>query len=71
MTRPLFETPPPVEPWSERLGPGTVLLHGFARTDAPALAVEVARIIEQAPWRQMVTPSGVRQRFLHFWAIRM
>ena len=37
MTRPLFETPPPVEPWSERLGPGAVLLHGFALAAAPAL----------------------------------
>jgi alkylated DNA repair protein (DNA oxidative demethylase) len=27
MTRPLFETPHSGEPWPERLGPGTVLLH--------------------------------------------
>jgi len=37
MTRPLFETPPPGEPWPERLGPGAVWLHGFALTEAPAL----------------------------------
>lgn len=37
-----------------------MLLHGFATVEAPALAVELARLIEQAPWRQMVTPSGHR-----------
>jgi alkylated DNA repair protein (DNA oxidative demethylase) len=37
-----------------------VLLHGFALTEAPALMDELARLIEQAPWRQMVTPSGHR-----------
>jgi alkylated DNA repair protein (DNA oxidative demethylase) len=60
MTGGLFEPTPPVEPWPERLGPGTVLLHGFALTEAPALMDELARLIEQAPWRQMVTPSGHR-----------
>jgi alkylated DNA repair protein (DNA oxidative demethylase) len=58
MTSPLFETTHSGEPWLERLGPGAVLLHGFAVAEAPALAVELARLIEQAPWRQMVTPSG-------------
>ena len=37
MTRPLFETTHPGEPWPERLGPGAVWLHGFALTEAPAL----------------------------------
>jgi len=53
-------TSDPLTPWPERLGPGAALLHGFARAEAPALAVELARLIEQAPWRQMVTPSGHR-----------
>jgi alkylated DNA repair protein (DNA oxidative demethylase) len=58
MTRPLFETTPSGEPWPERLGPGTVLLHGFALTEAPALMDEWARIAEWAPFRHMITPSG-------------
>jgi alkylated DNA repair protein (DNA oxidative demethylase) len=60
MTSPLFETPPPAESWLERLGPGAVLLHGFALTEAPALIAELGCIIEQAPWRHMLTPSGHR-----------
>ena len=58
MTGGLFEPMPPVESWPERLGPGAMLHHGFAVAVAPALAVALARLIEQAPWRQMVTPSG-------------
>jgi len=60
MTSPLFETPPPAESWPERLGPGAVLLHGFALPEAPALIAEVARIAASAPFRQMITPSGHR-----------
>jgi alkylated DNA repair protein (DNA oxidative demethylase) len=60
MTGNLLETTPPAEPWPERLGPGAMLHHGFAVAVAPALVVELARLIEQAPWRQMVTPSGHR-----------
>lgn len=60
MTGGLFEPTPPVESWPERLGPGAMLHHGFAVAVAPALAVELARLLEQAPWRQMVTPSGHR-----------
>ena len=60
MTRPLFETTHPGEPWPERLGPGAVLLHGFTLTEAPALIDELARIAESAPFRHMITPSGHR-----------
>jgi len=60
MTSDLFEPTPPVECWPERLGPGAVLLHGFALAVAPALMDEVARIAESAPLRQMNTPSGHR-----------
>ena len=60
MTSPLFETPPPAEPWPERLGPGAVLLHGFALAAAPALIDAVTRIAASAPLRQMNTPSGHR-----------
>jgi len=58
MTRPLFETPHPAEPWPERLGPGAVLLHGFATAATPALLDALARIAESAPFRPMITPSG-------------
>lgn len=60
MTSDLFEPTQPVEFWPERLGPGAVLLHGFALAVAPALMDAVTRIIEQAPLRHMITPSGHR-----------
>ena len=60
MTRSLFKTPPPAESWLERLGPGAVRLHGFARAEAPARIAEVARSAASAPFRQMITPSGHR-----------
>lgn len=60
MTNPPFETLPPAESWLERLGPGAVLLHDFALTEAPALIDELARIAESAPFRHMLTPSGHR-----------
>jgi alkylated DNA repair protein (DNA oxidative demethylase) len=60
MTRPLFETPHPAEPWPERLGPGAVRLHGFATAATPALLDALARIAESAPFRPMITPSGHR-----------
>ena len=56
----LFETTDPAESWPERLGPGTVLLHGFALPEAPALIAELARIAASAPFRHMLTPSGYR-----------
>jgi alkylated DNA repair protein (DNA oxidative demethylase) len=47
-------------PWAERLGLGTTLLHGFAAAEAPALMIALSRLIEQAPFRHMITPSGHR-----------
>ncbi len=46
------------EPWSEWLGSGTVLLHGFATTDAAAILADLARIIETSPFRHMVIVDG-------------
>jgi len=54
----LFADAPPPPPYTERLGPGTVLLHGYALAQAPALIAEVERIVAAAPWRQMITPGG-------------
>lgn len=42
------------------LGPGALLLPGFALQEAPALLAEVAAVTAQAPLRQMLTPGGQR-----------
>ena len=42
----------------EQLGPGAVLLRGFALSDADALYREISAIAATAPFRQMVTPGG-------------
>ncbi len=52
MTQALFDLGPTM------LGPGAVLLPGFALDDAPALLAEVEAITAQAPLRQMLTPGG-------------
>lgn len=46
--------------WSERLGPGAVVLRGFALAEAAAIAAEVERLVELAPFRRMQTPGGFR-----------
>lgn len=46
------------EPWSERLGPGTVLLHGFAVSGAEAILIELPRIVAKSPFRHMVVARG-------------
>ena len=42
------------------LAPGAVLLGGFARSVEESLVAEIGRIVEQAPFRHMVTPGGHR-----------
>lgn len=44
--------------WSEPLGPGAFLLHGFALTDETALLNAITAISADAPFRNMVTPGG-------------
>ena len=44
----------------ERLGPGAMLLHGFALADESALLEALASVTSQAPFRNMVTPGGFR-----------
>jgi alkylated DNA repair protein (DNA oxidative demethylase) len=46
--------------WTERLGPGTVVLRGFALSAAGEMYAEIERIVAQAPFRQMQTPGGFR-----------
>src|SRR3954468_8678848 len=52
---PLFDVPPPSR---EPLEEGAVLLRAFASADAPALAREIERIAEAAPFRHLVVPGG-------------
>lgn len=58
MTGHLFDMTGGGEPWPERLGPGTVLLHGFAVADVATLLADLRRIVNAAPFRHMVTPGG-------------
>lgn len=44
--------------WQERLGPGSVVLRGFALEEAPALLAGIAAVTARAPWRRMQTPGG-------------
>lgn len=44
--------------WEERLGPGSVILRGFALDCAPALLAGIAAVTVRAPWRRMQTPGG-------------
>lgn len=54
----LFAGLPPPPPSAQRLGPGTLLLRGFALEAAPRLLAAVQEVTAQAPWRQMLTPGG-------------
>ena len=46
------------DPWQEPLGPGAVVLHGYAVAEAAALLEAVDAVAAQAPFRHMVTPGG-------------
>ena len=46
--------------WREQLGPGAVVLRGFALADAVALLDEIRQIVALAPFRHMVTPGNFR-----------
>lgn len=54
----LFELNGACEPWAERLGTGTMLLHGFAAADAVAILADLVRIVKMAPFRHMVIVGG-------------
>jgi alkylated DNA repair protein (DNA oxidative demethylase) len=47
-------------PAIERLGPGAVLLRGFALGDEEALLADLAVAVTAAPFRHMITPGGFR-----------
>lgn len=60
MTADLFETLDNPGPQSEAFGPGAMLLRGFATSRAKALLAALEQVIAQAPFRQMLTPGGLR-----------
>ena len=44
--------------WKEELGPGAVVLRGFASTDEAVLLAALNGVIALAPFRHMITPGG-------------
>ena len=56
----LFEDTAPVGPPRESLGPGAVVLRGFATPKTPELLSAVKTVTEHAAFRCMTTPSGHR-----------
>ena len=52
------DLPPPADAAPTPLGPGAVLLHGFARDGASALLQAVESVLQQAPLRHLQTPGG-------------
>ncbi len=45
---------------SEAIGPGAVVLRGFALSRAPALREAIEQVQAEAPFRHLVTPGGFR-----------
>lgn len=54
----LFEAAGMMEPWQQPLGPGAVVLRGFAIAEESKLLAALQQVIDQAPLRHMVTPGG-------------
>jgi DNA oxidative demethylase len=59
MHRDLFDTDD-AAPRQESLGPGAMMLRGFALADEAALLAAVQDVVAKAPLRHMVTPGGFR-----------
>jgi DNA oxidative demethylase len=60
MTLSLFEHAEPRAPECEALGPGAVVLRGFAIDAGAAILAALREITVEAPFRHMVTPGGFR-----------
>lgn len=58
MTPDLFDAPGLRQRWVEPLGPGAMVLRGFALDDEAALLTALEGVIAAAPLRHMVTPGG-------------
>jgi alkylated DNA repair protein (DNA oxidative demethylase) len=60
MTLDLFESAPLAGPQEESLGPGAMLLRGFALAESAQLLEAIGQVAQQAPFRHMTTPGGFR-----------
>jgi alkylated DNA repair protein (DNA oxidative demethylase) len=58
LTADLFEEVSDARPSLELMAEGAVLLRGFARSFETELIADLRLIVEQAPFRHMVTPGG-------------
>jgi DNA oxidative demethylase len=58
LTTDLFESVPDAQPSQQAMAEGAVLLRGFAVALQGDLIADLRAIIEQAPFRHMVTPVG-------------
>jgi DNA oxidative demethylase len=58
LTADLFESVPDVRPAQEAMAEGAVLLRGFASPLEADLIAALRAIVEQAPFRHMMTPGG-------------
>jgi DNA oxidative demethylase len=58
LTADLFESVPDVRPAQEAMAEGAVLLRGFAHAFEAELIAALRAIVQQAPFRHMVTPGG-------------
>jgi alkylated DNA repair protein (DNA oxidative demethylase) len=58
LTTDLFDSLPDVRPSRETIAEGAVLLRGFAGPAEDELIAALREIVEQAPFRHMLTPGG-------------
>jgi DNA oxidative demethylase len=58
LTADLFESVPDVRPAQEAMAEGAVLLRGFASPAEADLIAALRAIVEQSPFRHMMTPGG-------------
>jgi alkylated DNA repair protein (DNA oxidative demethylase) len=58
LTTDLFASVSDLHPAQEPMAEGAVLLHGFAKPVEADLIADLRDIVEQAPFRHMVTPGG-------------
>ena len=52
------DLPPHADAAPTPIAPGAVLIHGFARDDAPVLLQAIESVLQQAPLRHLQTPGG-------------
>jgi alkylated DNA repair protein (DNA oxidative demethylase) len=60
MTLSLFDGPSGMDTQRETLGPGAMVLRGFAASDDAALLAAIEDVTKAAPLRHMITPGGFR-----------